>query len=243
MERVTLEPLRHEPAHPPRQLGLNRVRRRPRLELGEYASPGARHARPRASAPEPRQLRRNFGIASGDDRLEIVAPLSREKGRYFESFRIRCQRRSEHFLRRNRDLRREHQVPGRRQLESSQALANAFADGVAPKDEKRHVGPKLQADFAQPRRAEIDFPEAIEDQQDRRRVRRAPAEPPADGEVLFEPQLGPAPGARFTLQKPRRPDAEIYRSEEHTSELQSLAYLVCRLLLEKKKKKQKKYKK
>src|SRR2546425_6468914 len=27
-----------------------------------------------------------------------------------------------------------------------------------------------------------------------------------------------------------------YRSEEHTSELQSLAYLVCRLLLEKKKK-------
>src|SRR2546425_8310181 len=29
----------------------------------------------------------------------------------------------------------------------------------------------------------------------------------------------------------------IVRSEEHTSELQSLAYLVCRLLLEKKKKK------
>src|SRR5687767_15917577 len=32
------------------------------------------------------------------------------------------------------------------------------------------------------------------------------------------------------------------RSEEHTSELQSLAYLVCRLLLEKKKKKKKKHK-
>src|SRR5205823_14006044 len=30
---------------------------------------------------------------------------------------------------------------------------------------------------------------------------------------------------------------DIARSEEHTSELQSLAYLVCRLLLEKKKKK------
>src|SRR2546423_3234817 len=29
---------------------------------------------------------------------------------------------------------------------------------------------------------------------------------------------------------------ELQRSEEHTSELQSLAYLVCRLLLEKKKK-------
>src|SRR5205823_11016641 len=30
--------------------------------------------------------------------------------------------------------------------------------------------------------------------------------------------------------------AAVLRSEEHTSELQSLAYLVCRLLLEKKKK-------
>src|SRR2546425_8176041 len=38
---------------------------------------------------------------------------------------------------------------------------------------------------------------------------------------------------------PNLPDcitAAVERSEEHTSELQSLAYLVCRLLLEKKKK-------
>src|SRR2546425_9415669 len=34
-----------------------------------------------------------------------------------------------------------------------------------------------------------------------------------------------------------RLEEEEVRSEEHTSELQSLAYLVCRLLLEKKKKK------
>src|SRR5687767_15356184 len=34
----------------------------------------------------------------------------------------------------------------------------------------------------------------------------------------------------------KRPCANQRRSEEHTSELQSLAYLVCRLLLEKKKK-------
>src|SRR2546425_5740456 len=34
----------------------------------------------------------------------------------------------------------------------------------------------------------------------------------------------------------RRFDEIHHRSEEHTSELQSLAYLVCRLLLEKKKK-------
>src|SRR5712672_4607436 len=39
------------------------------------------------------------------------------------------------------------------------------------------------------------------------------------------------------------PAGDLCRSEEHTSELQSLAYLVCRLLLEKKKKKQYKKKK
>src|SRR2546425_9389840 len=37
---------------------------------------------------------------------------------------------------------------------------------------------------------------------------------------------------RIERRDPSQPD----RSEEHTSELQSLAYLVCRLLLEKKKK-------
>src|SRR5687767_15628156 len=35
----------------------------------------------------------------------------------------------------------------------------------------------------------------------------------------------------------RQFEPDLARSEEHTSELQSLAYLVCRLLLEKKKKK------
>src|SRR5258707_9501062 len=37
-------------------------------------------------------------------------------------------------------------------------------------------------------------------------------------------------------------DSDRHRSEEHTSELQSRQYLVCRLLLEKKKKKQKQIK-
>src|SRR3989441_8950230 len=37
---------------------------------------------------------------------------------------------------------------------------------------------------------------------------------------------------------PEAGDPRSARSEEHTSELQSLAYLVCRLLLEKKKKRQ-----
>src|SRR2546425_3737763 len=52
---------------------------------------------------------------------------------------------------------------------------------------------------------------------------------------LRRPAQVRAPGAG---QRVRRRDVEppnTLRSEEHTSELQSLAYLVCRLLLEKKK--------
>src|SRR2546425_9373870 len=47
--------------------------------------------------------------------------------------------------------------------------------------------------------------------------------------------------ARGVWRREERPAIYPYtqtRSEEHTSELQSLAYLVCRLLLEKKKKKE-----
>src|SRR3712207_7213767 len=49
----------------------------------------------------------------------------------------------------------------------------------------------------------------------------------------------PAPArrgpAREPLGGPRGARAQLRRSEEHTSELQSRQYLVCRLLLEKKK--------
>src|SRR5687767_15939857 len=47
------------------------------------------------------------------------------------------------------------------------------------------------------------------------------------------------PQRRRDLHRARRGEDPGGRSEEHTSELQSLAYLVCRLLLEKKKKKRK----
>src|SRR2546422_7664228 len=47
-------------------------------------------------------------------------------------------------------------------------------------------------------------------------------------------------GARSLAQLRRlAPGAELVRSEEHTSELQSRLHLVCRLLLEKKKKQHK----
>src|SRR2546425_9171010 len=65
---------------------------------------------------------------------------------------------------------------------------------------------------------------------------RSPAAPPfASAPTLAEviPPIAitgsPAGASRASAANPR--------SEEHTSELQSLAYLVCRLLLEKKKKK------
>src|SRR2546425_8766814 len=50
-------------------------------------------------------------------------------------------------------------------------------------------------------------------------------------------RAAPRAGARHRARRARdRESRLVARSEEHTSELQSLAYLVCRLLLEKKKK-------
>src|SRR2546425_5917073 len=53
------------------------------------------------------------------------------------------------------------------------------------------------------------------------------------GPDLLRQAAGPVSRGRGVHDRQR-----VLRSEEHTSELQSLAYLVCRLLLEKKKKKQ-----
>src|SRR5205823_6739481 len=69
----------------------------------------------------------------------------------------------------------------------------------------------------------------------RRRAAEQPRRVPS-GHAQGHP-VGHAPAQRqghpgAVLRSPRRRG----RSEEHTSELQSLAYLVCRLLLEKKKK-------
>src|SRR2546425_7789039 len=63
-------------------------------------------------------------------------------------------------------------------------------------------------------------------------ARRSAAPPPGD-----HPRAERGGGARGRARLADDPGPERSRSEEHTSELQSLAYLVCRLLLEKKKKK------
>src|SRR5262245_64794287 len=56
--------------------------------------------------------------------------------------------------------------------------------------------------------------------------------------ISFRRRL-PRPTPRRLAARPRRAPRPVGRSEEHTSELQSLRHLVCRLLLEKKKKKRK----
>src|SRR3712207_7720617 len=61
-----------------------------------------------------------------------------------------------------------------------------------------------------------------------------------DAVHLDRPQA-PSPGSGWVVGKHGEvsidpPDESCHRSEEHTSELQSRQYLVCRLLLEKKKK-------
>src|SRR5258708_19205183 len=59
----------------------------------------------------------------------------------------------------------------------------------------------------------------------------------ADGVPLNRPLVVPFSGAIVAVMRPRiRRGTEARRSEEHTSELQSPDHLVCRLLLEKKKK-------
>src|SRR2546425_9619105 len=56
-------------------------------------------------------------------------------------------------------------------------------------------------------------------------------------QVPREPQRDRGRAARASRSaRSRQAGSPTARSEEHTSELQSLAYLVCRLLLEKKKK-------
>src|SRR3989441_9598176 len=55
---------------------------------------------------------------------------------------------------------------------------------------------------------------------------------------VWAPVLRSGSGSRGSY-RGWRPGRSRIRSEEHTSELQSLAYLVCRLLLEKKKKEKK----
>src|ERR1041384_8566469 len=67
-------------------------------------------------------------------------------------------------------------------------------------------------------------------------IRRPPRSTLFPYTTLFRSRAGAGRGGEVEAVAPGAPDQRIdARSEEHTSELQSLAYLVCRLLLDKKK--------
>src|SRR5205823_14805685 len=63
-----------------------------------------------------------------------------------------------------------------------------------------------------------------------------PFVPQESNKTLLNERLNIMTTQILNASKTLRNRARVIRSEEHTSELQSLAYLVCRLLLEKKKK-------
>ena len=54
----------------------------------------------------------------------------------------------------------DQQVPGRRQLDRRQPLADPFGPGIVAADEDRHVGAQLQAELGQPLDAQIQCPTA-----------------------------------------------------------------------------------
>src|SRR5262245_64760037 len=71
-------------------------------------------------------------------------------------------------------------------------------------------------------------------------IRRPPRSTLFPYTTLFRSQRTTGPDTVAAARLAADRGVRIYRSEEHTSELQSLRHLVCRLLLEKKKKKKKK---
>src|SRR5205814_10035301 len=66
-------------------------------------------------------------------------------------------------------------------------------------------------------------------------IRRPPRSTLFPYTTLFRSHRAPGEPQGSRRRSPRRGRASTVRSEEHTSELQSLRHLVCRLLLEKKK--------
>src|SRR2546425_7968402 len=133
---------------------------------------------------------------------------------------------------------------------ASLAASNGGADVPArPAGSSRRLGQITDADQVVDRQAEDEHPAHPAPAAVARLAQQADGlEPPEDlfhalAFPLAHPVAGVACGAlidrtrtiRRVLGHVRRDLEQPERSEEHTSELQSLAYLVCRLLLEKKK--------
>src|SRR2546425_13012814 len=108
---------------------------------------------------------------------------------------------------------------------------------------KPHVALEREAQLAVRREPSAMEHLGLQRMKERLHMRVVPRGPHAGGalpdardpEAIAKP-LGGILAAAITVEDEAGAWAPAARSEEHTSELQSLAYLVCRLLLEKKKK-------
>src|SRR5688572_3479491 len=162
---------------------------------------------------QPGEARGHVRVAIDDRSLKIVRSLPRQKGRHFESFRRACQRGFKGFLRGNRDLRREYEVPRGRQVDRRQALADPFANRIAAVDEDRHVGAQADPQFAQLAVCELQIPELVEDQQDGGGIGRPAAQTAADRQLFLQRQLAALGASGFGLEQPRGPHAEVFFPE------------------------------
>src|SRR5205814_7639529 len=106
----------------------------------------------------PRQARCHLRIAVDHDAFQIVLSAPREKGRYFESFGLPCQRASEDFLSGNRNLRCQHEIPRRRKVERRELLTDALAERAASEEKERHVRAQFRADFLKSRALKPQVP-------------------------------------------------------------------------------------
>src|SRR2546426_2375473 len=161
----------------------------------------------------------------------------------------------------DRDVRlRVHEIGFHRPDREAELLADRLEPLVAPVD-ARHVRPaevRLEEVHTRGLDAEdVAGVQGVAAQLEGRAVRGGTARLPVDegeaGAARPEAEVGRDPHGRAlevedlrpVLDRPvlghRRADLGCERSEEHTSELQSPCNLVCRLLLEKKKKKIKQY--
>src|SRR3970282_497319 len=111
-KRMPLAPPRDKSAPRAGQLAEHALRLCLRREFCKHARPRSGHPRLRPPRAQPREVRRNLRAAPHGRGFEIVPAQAGEKGRYFESFRITCQRVIGEYIARGKHHRRQqHETP------------------------------------------------------------------------------------------------------------------------------------
>src|SRR5437879_5700775 len=127
---------------------------------------------------------------------------------------------------------------------SRPAVKKAVMARKLPAERVKAAAAHIRKPAALPKRAAAPVPLTMEEALELRRAVPAAPEPQlareqspsAPSEILAPPRASSAPAVAADAEDNDPPEpGSLLRSEEHTSELQSPMYLVCRLLLEKKK--------